>query len=125
MVLALVSTKKKRETMIIKKQLYCVMSLLFFLSICPLLAQTEIPVEFGMNFGIAKRHEDSFSRGMQKFRSSLNPNTSRVVQVDPFPSVSTYEYFMRFAVLDSKKHYIGFSFGRFLFSNTQIGRAHV
>lgn len=86
----------------------------------PLLAKEELPIEAGVQYGFAHRHEDTFSRGMKKFRTSFNPKTQRITQVDPFLRVQTREYFFRAGVFDSPYHLLGFQFGKFMFKNTPL-----
>lgn len=72
-----------------------------------------MPVEVGLNYAIGMRQSDRFSRGVENFRSSLSPSLFRNVEVDPFTSMNSFEYFIRAAALDEERHFVGLAVGNY------------
>lgn len=74
-----------------------------------------VTVEVGASYAAGRRQTDRFSRGMEKYRSTLSVTTANVVDADDFGPLSSAEFFLRLGDLFGERghHQIGLVGGSF------------
>ncbi|HBS05904.1 MAG TPA: hypothetical protein DEA96_13125 [Leptospiraceae bacterium] len=69
--------------------------------------------ELGLQFSAHQRFEDSFSRGIEKFRTSIFIEPVRYSEADPIERMYQTEFFFRFNDFIGPEHYTGITIGSY------------
>ena len=69
--------------------------------------------ELGLQFSAHERFEDSFSRGIQKFRTSIFIEPIRYSEAEPMNRLYQTEFFFRFNDFIGPEHYTGITIGSY------------
>lgn len=101
-------------------KLYSGLLLLLFLLTGELSA---VPVEFGLAHAPGFRSPNSLDRGLDKFRSGLDPERPTVVQHDRFRNTLNYEFWIRFGDLPMNGSYVGLTLGEYPFPSVGLREA--
>lgn len=68
-------------------------------------------LEVGLGYSFAYRWHDTFDRGMEKYRTTLNPSTLSASQADDFRLLNAGEFSFRFGEFPGENQFLGLTVG--------------